>query len=169
MRIDRDGRFAKGFIHDHIGGLAADPGKAFQFFAGLGHLAVELLNQHLGERNDVLRLVAIEPDGFDMIAQLGFAELYHLFWCIDFLEKVLRGLVDPDIGGLRRQRDGDNKRVGVFIVELCFGLRQVGGEDLEKGLNIFFLHFHGPNIAICRRPIHCRTGLGGLIWLLWNA
>ena len=45
VRVHRHGRLAEGGVQHHVGGLAADAGQAFQFFAGSGYFAVVILHQ----------------------------------------------------------------------------------------------------------------------------
>jgi hypothetical protein len=68
MGVDRHGRLAKGHRQHHVGGLAADAGQGDQLFAGARHLAAEFGDQLFAECDDVLRLVAVKPDGLDIFA-----------------------------------------------------------------------------------------------------
>ncbi len=87
MGIDRDGAFAIDHIENHIGRLAADAGQFFQLFARLRHLAFVVCDQRLRQRDHVLRLAAIKPDGLDVFEQLLFAQRHHLFGRIGNLEQ----------------------------------------------------------------------------------
>ena len=51
------------------------------------------------------------------------AEVEHLLRRVGDLEQCARRLVDPGIGGLRRQHHGDQQREGIDVLELAFRLR----------------------------------------------
>ena len=77
MGIDRHGVLAKGHVEHDIGGLAPDAGQRLHLGAGARHLAAEFGDQLFRQRDDVPGLVAIEPDGLDVLAHFLFAELQH--------------------------------------------------------------------------------------------
>ncbi len=66
--IHSDGWFNIQFIEHNAGRLTADPGEGFERGAVGRHLPTVLVYQDLGQGDDVLGLVAIEPDGLDMIS-----------------------------------------------------------------------------------------------------
>ena len=66
-----------------------------------------LIDQDLRQGNDVLGLVAIEPDGLDMVGDAVKAQGQHVGGIVGLLEQGLDGLIDPLIGGLSRQDHGD--------------------------------------------------------------
>jgi len=88
-----------------------------------------------------------------MVDQPGLAELDHLGRGLDLLEQGRRGTVDPGIGRLGRQDDGDQKLVDVVVLELGLGLRyrllQAGEEFRDDGE----LHQGHGKIIQCRRSL----------------
>ena len=66
MGIDRHGGFAERHVEHDIGGLAAGAGQRLELGARARHLAAELGDQLFRQRDDVLGLVAVEPDGLDV-------------------------------------------------------------------------------------------------------
>jgi hypothetical protein len=71
MGVDRHGRLAERHVQHDIGGLAADAGQFRQGVAVVRHLAAMVADQRLAQRDDVLRLVAPEADGADVVADLA--------------------------------------------------------------------------------------------------
>ena len=65
------------------------------------------------QRDDVLRLVAPQADGADIVADLLLAERQHLLRRVGDREQRPRRLVDADVGRLRRQHHGDQQGEGV--------------------------------------------------------
>ena len=59
MRIDRNGRLAKGLVEHDIRGLAADARQRFKTLAILRDSSVEPFEQSARQRHEVLCLVAI--------------------------------------------------------------------------------------------------------------
>ena len=123
MRIHRHGVFAIGHVEHDIGGLAPGAGQRLDFGAGARHLAAELGDQLLGQRDHIPGLVAIEPDGLDVVAHFLLAERQHLRRRVGDREQRTRRLVDAGVGRLRRQHHGDKQRVGVEMFELTLRLR----------------------------------------------
>src|SRR6266567_5566464 len=118
VRVHRQSVFAIGHVEHDVGGLAAGAGQRFNFSAGTRHLAAELGNQLFRERDDVLRLGAVEPDGLDVVAQPFLAERQHLLRRIGNLEQLSCRLVDASVGRLRRQNDRDQEGIGVEMFQL---------------------------------------------------
>jgi hypothetical protein len=85
-------------------------------------LAVLRRDQLFRQRDDVLRLVAIETDGLDVVADLVLAEREHLSRRVGDLKQRARRLVDAGVGRLRRQHHGDQQRVGVEMLQLALRL-----------------------------------------------
>ena len=161
MRVDRHGGMAKGHRQNHIGRLAADTGQGDQRIAVFRHDTVKIVDQFLRQGDDVLRLVAVQTDGLDVVAHLGFAQRQHFLRRVGDLEQLLCRLVDADIGGLRRQGDGDNQRVGIDVVQLAFRLRAQLFEAAEN-LGHFSLGVFGPRqrLVFARLRLFCRFRFG---------
>ena len=113
--------------------LRPAPGSDLDLGAGARHLAAELGDQLFRQRDDVPGLVAIEPDGLDVVAHFVFAEREHLLRRIGDREQRARRLVDAGIGRLRRQHHRDQQRVGVEMFELALRLR-IGLAKAAEGL-----------------------------------
>ncbi len=111
--------------------LRPAPGSDFDLGAGARHLAAEIGEQLLRQRDHVFRFGAIKTDGLDVIAQALFTEIEHLLRCVGDLEQFTRGAVDPRIGRLRGENDGHQKREGVEVFELALGFRIGFPETLE--------------------------------------
>jgi hypothetical protein len=75
--------------------------------------------------DDVLRLVAEQADGLDVLDQRLLAQGQHLLGVSAIGEQRARGLVHADVGRLRRQGDGDQQGEGVDMLQLAlrFGVR----------------------------------------------
>lgn len=144
MGVHGNGRLLEPDIEDHICGLPTDAGQSFECLAIVGHFAAMQVDQHLGERKDVLGLAAIKADGLDVFGDPFHPERNHGGGRGGEFEEALSGLIDADIGGLGREHDGDEQRIGVEIIEFALGL----GFDLVKALKnglgvsaIKFFHF----------------------------
>ena len=77
----------------------------------------------LRQRDDVLRLGAIEPDGLDQFAHALFAERRHLLRRVGRREQRRRRLVDAGVGRLRRQHHRDQQRERIDVLQLALRLR----------------------------------------------
>jgi hypothetical protein len=140
VRIDGERLLAECGVEDHIGGLAAHPGKRLKLLATAGHFAAEITQQRLGERNDVFRLGVEQADALDVIANRVLAERDHLFGGFGALEQLARGDVDAHVGSLRREHDGDEKRVRTAIFEFGGGRGVRLREPTEEFENVVALH-----------------------------
>ena len=96
--------------------LRPTPGKRLQQRAVARHRAAMLGDQLFRQRDHVLRLVAVEPDGLDQVAHLRFAKLHHLFRRVGRGEQSRRRLVDAGIGRLRRQHHRDQQRERIDVL-----------------------------------------------------
>ena len=65
--IDSDGRFDIQFVEHHAGRLSANSRKGFERGPVGRHLSAMLIYQDLGQGDDVPGLVAIEPNGLDVV------------------------------------------------------------------------------------------------------
>ena len=83
------------------------------------------------QRDDVLRLVAPQPDGADVVADRRLAERQHLLRRVGHGKQRPRRLVDAGIGRLRRQHHGDQQREGVDVFEFALRLRPLHREAAE--------------------------------------
>lgn len=121
MGIDRHGMLTPGDIAHHIGCFAPDTGQCFECFLIVGYDPAMFFNKDLGCGHDILGLAAIKPDGLDVLDQGLFAKVEHILRGFDDLKQLFGRLVHPDIGGLRRKCNRDQKGVGIGVVELPFG------------------------------------------------
>ncbi len=103
-----------------------------------GTSATVVCDQLFRQRDNVLCLGAIKPNGLDVIPQLFFAERHHLLRRIGDGEQMPGGLVDTDVSCLRRQRYCNQQRVGIEMLKFALGLR-VGLLEATEG----FVHFFG--------------------------
>lgn len=78
VRVDRKRLLAECGVENDVGGLAADPGKLLQLFAGVGDPAAIFVDQRLAEGDDVFGLGVEQSDGLDRVAQPFFAEIDHV-------------------------------------------------------------------------------------------
>ncbi len=62
--------------------LRPTPGRVFSASRGARNLTAILVDQLLGERDDVLGLVAIEADRLDVVAHFFFAQGDHFLRCV---------------------------------------------------------------------------------------
>jgi hypothetical protein len=134
VRVDSLKRVVKPYVQHHIGGLAAHSGQALQGGAGGRHLATVVVQQHLGQADDVFRLVAVKANGFDMLDEGGFPQVEHLGGGVGHGKQGFGGLVHTHVGGLRRQGNRDEKGIGVGVVQLAHGHRVQGLKGPEYGL-----------------------------------
>lgn len=141
--------------HD-IGRFAPDTGKRLKRRAGIGHNAVIVIHQNLAELDDVLGLVAIKPDGFDVIDHTVQPEVEHLLWRIGDLEQFSRGFVHAFVGRLRGQCHGDDQCVDVHMIEFAhrFGFaRMKPRKDFPDRVivELFGQFCHAPLLPVCAR------------------
>ena len=128
MGVDRDRRLPERDVEDDVGRFPTDPGQGFESLAVLGNPAAEVGDEALRERDHVLRLVAVEPDGTDVVAELRLAQPDHLLRRVGDGEQRACRLVHADIGRLRGQDDGDEQRIGVPVFELALRRRHGPGQ-----------------------------------------
>src|SRR3990170_4699116 len=102
----------------HIAPVQDQPVMAVVLVA-LGHDAFELARQG----NQVLCLVAKEPDGLDLLGERRLAESSEFLRRSGDAEQVGRDAVDGGVGRLRRQDHGYQQGEGVLVVELRLGVR----------------------------------------------
>jgi hypothetical protein len=74
VRVHGDGELAERDVQHDVRGLAAHAGKRLQRLARARHFAAVLVEQDLRERDDVLRLAAIEADRADVLLESLDAE-----------------------------------------------------------------------------------------------
>ncbi len=131
MRVDGDGRLAKGGVEHHVGGLAADPGQGLQRVAVAWHLAAVLLENQPAGLDDVFGLAAIEANGLDVGDEAVDAERENGLGRAGHRVELAGGGVDADIGRLCREDDGDQQLEDRGVFELGGGRRHDGGEALQ--------------------------------------
>jgi hypothetical protein len=136
MGVDREGFLTPGGVEDDVGGLAADAGKRFEFFARARDFATEAVDQRLAQRDHILRLGVEQADRLDRVAQIVLAQIEHLARVPDPREQRAAGYVDACIGGLRGQHYRDQQLIGIAELELGRG-RGVGlGKTTEEFENL---------------------------------
>ena len=143
MRVDGDCRMSEGLVQHDIGGLAPDPRKRLQRLAVVGNDTAMRLDQDLRQTVDVLRLGVEQPDGADVMGNPVNPELDHRLRGIGGGIEALCRPIDPGVGCLRRQHDGDEKRIWIAIVELGFRLGKHLRHPFETGLDIGEFHLAG--------------------------
>ena len=123
VRVDRDRLRAERDVHHHVGGLAADAGQRLQRVAVGRHLAAMLGDQRAADRAmTFFALVLNRPIVLMCSLQRRPRRARPSAAGVSTSANSARGrLVDADVGRLRRQRDRDEQRVGVDIVELGLG------------------------------------------------
>ena len=133
--INSNGRFNIQLIEHHAGGLAANTGQGFERDPVGRHLPPMLIDQDLGQGDDVFGLVAIKADGPDVTLYPFKAEGQHVGGIVSPFEQGLNGPIDPLIRGLSRQDHSDQKRIGVGKMQL--GARMLIGrfKARKKGLD----------------------------------
>lgn len=104
--------------HD-IRRLAPHTRKALQGGAAVGDDTVIFIHQDLAEFDDVLGLVAIQPDGFDMFDHALKPEVEHFLRRVGDLEQLCGGFVHTLVGRLCGQGDGDDQRVDVHVIKFA--------------------------------------------------
>ena len=142
--VDRERLLPERGVEHDVGGLAADAGKALQRVAAGRDFAAIVVDEHLRQRDDVLRLGVEEADRLDMRLEPRFAEREHLLRRVGDLEQRPRRLVDAGVGRLRRQRHRDDERIGVAVFELGFGVGVGLGEAAVEFEDVGALHSFKP-------------------------
>lgn len=132
MGVDGLRRMPPPHVQHHIGGLATNAGQRHEGGAGGRYLPIIEIDQHLAELDHVLGLVAIQPDGFDMLDQTRLAQRQHLLRRVGDFKQLFRGLIDAHIRRLRGQRHGDHQSIGVGVVQLALGLGLGGLKPREN-------------------------------------
>ena len=141
--VDGNGGVAEGRVEHDVGRLAPDAGQRLERRPVLGDHAAMPLDQQATGGDDVPRLGAEQADGLDKFGKAFLAERQHRLWGRRDRKEPRRRLVDPDIGRLRREDDGDQqlerRRVFEFGGRRRVGCRQAG---IEFG-NLVLVHGAG--------------------------
>ena len=114
----------KAMLRTTLAVLRPTPGSSCSASRRARHLAAMLGDQLSRQRDDVLRLGAEEADGADQFGDPVLAERRHLLRRVGGGEQGRRRLVDPGVGRLRRQDDGDEQGEGAGVVQLALRLGQ---------------------------------------------
>ncbi|MCY1294272.1 hypothetical protein D9M70_435630 [compost metagenome] len=152
VRIDRNGGLAERRIEDHVGGLAAHARQRFQRFAVGRDLAAVPLDQHAAGLDHMLGLGLVQADGLDVFAQPGLAEVQHLLRRVRDREQPARGLVDADVGGLRRQQHGDQQLERRTVFQFSGRGRVDFAQRLENGTALGGVHCCGSGSGLALGP-----------------
>jgi hypothetical protein len=102
--------------------LRPTPGRASSASRSCGTSPPCWLDQDLAGGDDVPGLGVVQADGLDIAHQLVQAEVEDLLRRIRDRVQLARGLVDADVGGLRRQQHGDQQFKWRGVFEFGFGL-----------------------------------------------
>ena len=106
--------------------LRPTPGKCLQSLSAMRHLATMMLDQRLRQRDHILGLVAIEPDGLDHVAKPVLAEPDHFLRRIGGLEQRPRRLIHAFVSCLGGKHHRDQKRKSIDRIEFAPGIG-IGG------------------------------------------
>ena len=96
--------------------------------------------QDLAKADDVLGLGVEQADRFDVVAKSSLAEVEHRQRRFDSLEEALGCLVNPNIGRLGRQHDGNQKGVVIFVNKFAARIGVGLGQPREKRFDVGFFH-----------------------------
>ena len=106
VRVHGDRRLAEGGVQHDVGRLAPDARQRLERVARRGNVAAVFADEDFRQCDDVLRLVAEEPDGVDVRDQAVDAELHDGGGRVRDRKEAGGGLVDALVGRLRGQHDG---------------------------------------------------------------
>ena len=109
VRVDDDPLRIAQLGGDDVRGLPRDSGKPNQLLELSGHLAVELLEQHLHRPPQRLRLLAEEAGREDVSLELLRRDGQVVLGTAVLLKERLGDAVDVHVRRLRRQHHGDEK------------------------------------------------------------
>ena len=126
----------KAMLRTTLAVLRPTPGSASSASRVARHLAAMLGDELLRQRDDVLRLGAVEADGADEVGDRRLAERRHLLRRVGEREERRRRLVDAGVGRLRREHDGDEQGERVVVVEFALRLGLALGEAAEDFLDV---------------------------------
>ena len=150
--VDGDGRFDIELVQHHAGSLSAHSRKGFKRGPVGRHLSAMLVDQDLRQGDDILGLVAVEPDGLDVLRDPLQTQGQHVSWIVGLFEQRLDGLVDALVRGLSRQDHRDQKRIGVgkmkFGARVGIGRFKARKQDLD------------PFTLLRRQAFSARLGFG---------
>jgi len=109
-------------------------------FAVVRHLAAVLLDQDAAGLDDVLRLASVQADGLDVLRKPLDAQRVDRLRRVGDRVELGRGLVDADIGGLRRKDHCDQQLEGRAVGQLGLGLGVVLVEATKDFPAFFSIH-----------------------------
>ena len=141
MSVDGHDRLAKGGIEYDVGRFTPHTGQGFERGALGRDFARMLLDQQVGELDDVFRLGPEKTDGFDAFGQLFFSQRDHCLWSRGQGKQAAGCQVDALVGGLRRKDDRDEKLVRTTVFELGARFRGAFSQTTEEFAYRF--RFHG--------------------------
>jgi hypothetical protein len=140
VRVDRKRLFSEGRVEHDVRRLAPDAGQRLQLLAGARDFTAILIDQRAAERDYVLRLGVKQSDCLDCLSQPVLAQRDHLLGGTDMLEQGPGRDIDARVRRLRREHDGDEKRVRVRVLELGRRRGVVLGQPAEEFENLVLLH-----------------------------
>ena len=107
MRIDGDCRPAEGGVEYHVRGFTADAGKRLKGRPIFRHFTIVLLKQDTTGLDDVFCFAVKQANSLDIRLHALNAQCQHGRRCVGDRVEFCRRFVDADVGGLRREQDGD--------------------------------------------------------------
>ena len=119
VRVDGEPGYPERVAKDDVGRLAADAGQRVQVLHPVGHLAAEPVDERLAQLDQRIGLVAVEAGRFEQLLQLGPVGGGVVGRRRVPREQLGADLVDPHVGGLRRQHRRDRELQRVAVVELA--------------------------------------------------
>ena len=139
VRVYRHGGLVEHDRLDDVGRFASHAGQLDEFLQRVGHLAVEVLDEHLRHAHQMAGLVVGVGHAADVFE-------HHLgrgggkrFGGGEVVEEWGSDHVDTLVRALRRQDDGDEQLEGVVVVQLRFGHGPVLPEPGQYLFVSFFL------------------------------
>ena len=102
MGIYCDRRLAESRIQDHVGRFAAHTGQLLECITIPGNLRAVLVDEYAASLEDVGGLRVEKADRADIPLESRLAERKYAFRRVGRGKKLIRGLVDANVRGLRR-------------------------------------------------------------------
>ena len=149
--VHGDGGVAEGNVQDDVGGLAADARQGFEGGAVIGHFAAMLVDEDLAHGQQVLRLVAEEPDGADGFGDVLQPQLDHGLRGGGQRKEPSGDDVDALVGGLGREQHGGQQLIGAAVFQFGLGIGVGGGQTPEHLLAVRRAHAVGRGRGIRMR------------------
>ena len=127
MGIDGQGRLTEPDIEDDVGGFSSDAWQLHELFAGIGHFAMEVVNQFSAESEDMFGLDSVEAEGMDGLFQFFLSQVEVILGAAHGFPEFGGCLVDGLVGALGG-KDDCHEEVECRL-ELKFRLRGDGARQ----------------------------------------